>query len=97
MTLAPDWKVRRVRLSDLDPRRSHNSTLPQSVLAPSAYLDAFSYLMEETLLSVLRDILALPDIPEVDSHRLNALCKKLERLKELFVLVPDEVSVPTLL
>jgi centromere/kinetochore protein ZW10 len=63
----------------------------QAVLPPSSYLDACSFLVEETLSSILNDILSLPDIPEAESHRLNALCQRLDRLKELFVLAPGEV------
>jgi len=42
--------------------------------------------VEETVSSVLNDILSLPDIPELESRRLNMLCKRLDALKELFIL-----------
>ncbi|KAF8324318.1 uncharacterized protein EI90DRAFT_3075846 [Cantharellus anzutake] len=62
-------------------------------LAQSTYLEAIGGVVEEILASVLDDILALPDIPEKESHRLNELCQKLETLKELFVVVPGEDTV----
>lgn len=65
----------------------------QGTLTQSAYLDACGFIVEETLSSVLNDILTLPDIPEVESHRLNALCKRLDSLKDLFVVNPGEVCI----
>lgn len=50
-------------------------------------------MVEEILSSVLNDILALPDIPELESHRLNALCQRLDSLKDLFVLHRGDVSL----
>ena len=64
----------------------------QGTLTQSAYLDACGYVVEEILSSVLSDILNLPDIPELESHRLNALCQRLDSLKDLFVLHPGEVN-----
>ena len=37
------------------------------------------------------DILALPDITEVESHRLSELCRILHALEGLFVDAPEQV------
>ncbi|KAF8311340.1 hypothetical protein DL93DRAFT_2115966 [Clavulina sp. PMI_390] len=59
----------------------------KDTLTPSTYLTSCGRIVESTLSGMLKDILALPDIPEVESHRLNALCRKLdEGVKGLFVL-----------
>ncbi len=63
----------------------------QTTLTLSTYLEATGSVVEEALTCVLNDILALSDIPEKESHRLNALCLKLESLKELFVVFPGQV------
>jgi len=34
---------------------------------------------------ILKDILAIPDIPEVESHKLSELCRILAALEGLFV------------
>lgn len=41
--------------------------------------------MESALARVLADVLALPDIPELDSRRLSELCRILSALEGLFV------------
>lgn len=40
---------------------------------------------EAALSRVLEDILALPDITEVESHRLSELCRMLHALEALFI------------
>lgn len=42
-------------------------------------------MVDAALSRILRDILALPDITEVESHRLNELCHILNALEGLFV------------
>lgn len=49
--------------------------------------------MESALSKVLEDVLALPDIPELDSRRLSELCRILNALEALFTTDPDEVRV----
>lgn len=49
--------------------------------------------MEETISSVLNKILSLPDIPELESRRLNLLCKRLDALKDLFILEAGEAGL----
>jgi len=39
------------------------------------------------------DILALPDITEVESHRLSELCRILHALEGLFIDDPEQVSI----
>jgi protein transport protein DSL1/ZW10 len=62
-------------------------------LAQTSYLEAMGFIVEETLSFILNDILSLPDIPELDSHRLNQLCLKLELLKEFFITSPGTVGI----
>lgn len=38
-------------------------------------------------------MLALPDIPEVESHRLSELCRILNALEGLFVEDPNQASI----
>lgn len=40
---------------------------------------------------ILGDILALPDITEVESHRLSELCRILHALEGLFIEDPEQV------
>lgn len=50
--------------------------------------------MDAALTKVLEDILALPDIPEVDSLKLGELCRIFNALEGLFVDGgPDSVSI----
>ncbi|EGO22432.1 hypothetical protein SERLADRAFT_350499 [Serpula lacrymans var. lacrymans S7.9] len=59
--------------------------ITQPVLAKSKFYMALGYAVESALSNILDDILALPDIPEVESHRLSELCKILNSLEGLFV------------
>ncbi|KAF8216598.1 hypothetical protein K438DRAFT_1797518 [Mycena galopus ATCC 62051] len=57
----------------------------KGVLNKSKYYTAIGMVTEAALSRVLEDILALPDIPEVESHRLNELCRILQGLEALFI------------
>ena len=50
--------------------------------------------VEDILSKMLEDILALPDIPAVDSQKLSELCRILNSLERLFIDdgSPDAVS-----
>ena len=54
------------------------------MLPPSKYHSATGAVVEAALTRILADILALTDIPEVDSHRLSELCRILNALEGLF-------------
>jgi centromere/kinetochore protein ZW10 len=43
---------------------------------------------------ILGDILALPDITEVESHRLSELCRILHAVEGLFIEDPEQVRTP---
>ncbi|KAJ7255514.1 hypothetical protein B0H12DRAFT_1113859 [Mycena haematopus] len=57
----------------------------KGILTKSRYYTAIGMVTEAALSRVLEDILALPDIPEVESHRLSELCRMLHALEALFV------------
>ncbi|KAF9497140.1 hypothetical protein BDN71DRAFT_1388136 [Pleurotus eryngii] len=57
----------------------------KSVLSKSKYYSAIGQLVDAALSQVLKDILALPDITEVESHRLSELCRIPNSLEGLFV------------
>jgi hypothetical protein len=48
---------------------------------------------DAALSRILQDVLALPDIPELESHRLSELCRILNALEGLFVEDPDPNQV----
>jgi len=54
-------------------------------LNKSKYYTAIGMVTDAALSRVLEDVLALPDIPEVESHRLSELCRILHGLEALFV------------
>src|ERR1700691_6693539 len=56
----------------------------QALLPKNKYYIALGSVIDAALSRVLGDILALPDIPEVESHRLSELCKILSALEGLF-------------
>lgn len=58
--------------------------LMQSVLPTSKYSRATGVVVEAALTKILDDVLSLPDIPELDSHRLSELCRILNALEGLF-------------
>lgn len=65
----------------------------QKVLPRTKYLRAVGQVVETALSKVIEDVLALPDIPELDSRRLSELCRILNALEGLFVDDPDKGSV----
>lgn len=48
--------------------------------------------VDAALSRILEDVLALPDIPEVESHRLSELCRIFNALEGLFSEDPEQVS-----
>jgi hypothetical protein len=64
---------------------------PQGVLSKLKYFNALGSLVNFCLTCVMGDILALPDITEVESHRLSELCRILHALEGLFVDDPEQV------
>ncbi|KAF8498627.1 hypothetical protein F5888DRAFT_1690555 [Russula emetica] len=64
----------------------------KDILNKSKYFDALGSLVNFCLTSVMGDILALPDITEVESHRLSELCRILHALEGLFVDAPEQPS-----
>ena len=69
------------------------AALWQGVLAKSKYYTALGLVIDAALSRVLADVLALPDIPEVESHRLSELCRILNSLEGLFVEDAAQVRV----
>ncbi|KAL5492372.1 YTM1_3 [Sanghuangporus weigelae] len=57
----------------------------KSILPRTKWLRAAGRVVETALARVLSDVLALPDIPELDSRRLSELCRILNALEGLFV------------
>lgn len=70
----------------------HEILSAQKILPRSKYLSAIGKLVESALSKVLEDVLALPDIPELDSRRLSELCRILNAFEGLFTTDPDEVG-----
>lgn len=64
----------------------------QGVLPKSKYYIALGSVVDAALSRVLDDVLALPDIPAVESHRLSELCKILNALEGLFVEDTEQVK-----
>lgn len=58
-----------------------------------AYYTALGSIINDILVRVLKAVLGLRDIPEVESQRLAALCRILHPLDELFVESADEVTL----
>jgi centromere/kinetochore protein ZW10 len=50
-------------------------------------------IVEVSLQRILENILAIPDIPEVESHKLSELCRILAALEGLFVEDFNEVCL----
>ncbi|KAG6895807.1 hypothetical protein C0992_012359 [Termitomyces sp. T32_za158] len=57
----------------------------KGILTKTRYYTAIGLLVEAVLDRTIRDVLALPDIPEVESHRLSELCHIFNALEGLFV------------
>ncbi|KAI0272502.1 hypothetical protein BC834DRAFT_921934 [Gloeopeniophorella convolvens] len=64
----------------------------KGVLNKTRYFDALGSLVNFSLGQILDDILALPDITEVESRRLGELCRILHALEGLFVEDPEQPS-----
>ncbi|KAH9967245.1 Centromere/kinetochore Zw10-domain-containing protein [Russula dissimulans] len=64
----------------------------KAILNKSKYLDALGSLVNFCLTCVMDDVLALPDITEVESHRLSELCRILHALEGLFIDDPEQPS-----
>ena len=64
----------------------------QGILTKSKYYSAIGSIADAALSRMLRDIIALPDIPEIESHRLSELCRILNSMEGLFSEDPDQVS-----
>lgn len=62
-------------------------------MSTSAYYTSLGSIINDVLARVLKEVLRLRDIPEVESQRLAALCKILHPLDELFVESADEVAL----
>ncbi|KAJ7813634.1 hypothetical protein B0H13DRAFT_1925320 [Mycena leptocephala] len=65
----------------------------KGILNKSKYYTAIGMVTEAALSRVLEDILALPDIPEVESHRLSELCRLLHALEALFIEDANQASL----
>ena len=68
-------------------------TWTQSVLPKSKYYTAVGLVVDGVLSRILDHILAISDIPEVESHKLSELCRILTALEGLFVEDTSEVSM----
>ncbi|KAG1807901.1 hypothetical protein EV424DRAFT_1426650 [Suillus variegatus] len=55
------------------------------ILPKGKYYTAVGAIVEVSLQRILENILAIPDIPEVESHKLSELCRILAALEGLFV------------
>jgi len=64
----------------------------KDILAKSRYYDAIGSVTDAALSRVLQDVLALHDIPELESHRLSELCHILNALEGLFCEDPEQPS-----
>lgn len=62
------------------------------ILGKTKYFDALGSLVNFSLMRILGDILALPDITEVESHRLSELCRILHAVEGLFIEDPEQPS-----
>lgn len=69
----------------------------QSTLTRTAYYEAIGSLVDDTLARMIDDLTALPDIPEVESHRLSELLRMFTPLEELFLDGDQSVSSSRLL
>lgn len=86
----------KVRFSLQDFRDRFTQTLLQGILTKSKYYTAIGLVTDAALSRILQDVLALPDIPEVESRKLSELCRILNALEGLFMEDPDlnQVGVP---
>ncbi|KAI0339634.1 hypothetical protein BDW22DRAFT_1361209 [Trametopsis cervina] len=61
----------------------------KSALPKSKYYQAIGTIVDAALSRILKDVLALADITEVESHKLSELCRIMNSLEGLFVEDPD--------
>jgi len=73
-------------------RVHHTSAALKPPMTTTAYCTALGTIINGVLARVLKEVLVLRDIPEVESQRLAALCRILHPLDELFVESADQVS-----
>ncbi|KAG8678618.1 hypothetical protein FRC08_017636 [Ceratobasidium sp. 394] len=66
------------------------------VLPPAKYYIALGALVDDVLVRVTEDILAMPDIPETESHRLHDICRIVHAFESLFIIEGDTTSSVTL-
>ncbi|KAF8159474.1 hypothetical protein B0H34DRAFT_654458 [Crassisporium funariophilum] len=64
----------------------------KGILAKSKYYAAIGSVADAALSRVLQGVLELPDIPELESHRLSELCRILNALEGLFCEDPAQPS-----
>ncbi|KAA1470237.1 hypothetical protein DENSPDRAFT_817768 [Dentipellis sp. KUC8613] len=64
----------------------------KAVLQKGKYFIALGQIVNATLLQILEEVLALPDITEVESHRLSELCRVLNAVEGLFL---DDLNEPS--
>ncbi|KDR80702.1 hypothetical protein GALMADRAFT_241105 [Galerina marginata CBS 339.88] len=64
----------------------------KGILTKSKYYTVVGSVADIALSRVLRDVLALPDIPELESHRLSELCRIFNALEGLFNEDPEQPS-----
>lgn len=66
--------------------------LLKPLLPKGKYYQAIGTIVDTALSRILKDILAISDITEVESHKLSELCRIMNSLEGLFVENPDHVS-----
>lgn len=86
-SVAHAWKV-----STLLRTLSFTQLSTKSILTKSKYYTAMGLVVDGVLSRILDSILAISDIPEVESHKLSELCRILTALEGLFVENTSEVS-----
>ncbi|KAJ7130610.1 hypothetical protein C8R44DRAFT_613672 [Mycena epipterygia] len=64
----------------------------KGILNKSKYYTALGMVTDAAVSRVLEDVLALPDIPELESHRLSELCRLLHALEALFIEDANQAS-----
>lgn len=64
----------------------------QGILTKGKYYTAIGLVTEAALSRILQDVLALEDIPEVESHQLGELCRIFNSLEGLFSEDPTQPS-----
>ena len=81
------WKVRVCSSESLALTQLSTKT----ILPKSKYYTAVGLVIDGVLSRILDSILAISDIPEVESHKLSELCRILTALEGLFVENTSEV------